>query len=183
MIILWDRNPFPHQFYLWWSFTILFPNFFGNALDRRGTIKKSIFAINISTMHLFCKRPCMRVKPFQSCLTLCDPMDYSPPGSTVHGDSPGKNTGVGCHGLLQGIFPTQGSNLHLLGLLHWQVGSLPLAPFGKPSYVITSSVFVGLSRYLLLINSPDQESGSVIFFLAFTKTSFYFLFPSSAWDG
>ena len=38
-------------------------------------------------------------------------------------DSPGKNTGVGCRGLLQGIFPTQGSNLHLLCLLHWQVGS------------------------------------------------------------
>ena len=50
----------------------------------------------------------------QSCLTLCDPVDYSPPGSSVHGDSPGKNTGVGCHFLLQGIFPTQGSNLHLL---------------------------------------------------------------------
>ena len=41
----------------------------------------------------------------QSCLTLCDPMDCSPPGSSVHGDSPGKNTGVGCHALLQGIFP------------------------------------------------------------------------------
>ena len=32
----------------------------------------------------------------QLCLILCDPMDYSPPGSSVHGDSPGKNTGVGC---------------------------------------------------------------------------------------
>ena len=51
----------------------------------------------------------------QSCVTLCDPMDCSPPGSSVHGDSPGKNTGVGCHALLQGIFPTQGSNP---GLLH-----------------------------------------------------------------
>ena len=46
----------------------------------------------------------------QSCPTLCDPLDCSPPGSSVHGDSPGKNTGVGCHALLQGIFPTQGSN-------------------------------------------------------------------------
>ena len=43
----------------------------------------------------------------QPCLTLCDPMDGSPPGSSVHGDSPGKNTGVGCHTLLQGIFSTQ----------------------------------------------------------------------------
>ena len=51
----------------------------------------------------------------QSCLTLCDPMDCSPPGSPVHGDSPGKNTRMGCHALLQGIFPTQGWNS---GVLH-----------------------------------------------------------------
>ena len=50
----------------------------------------------------------------QSCLTLCDPMDCSPSGSSVHGDSPGKNTGVGCHALLQGIFPTQGLNPRLM---------------------------------------------------------------------
>ena len=43
-------------------------------------------------------------------LTLCDPMDCSPPGSSVHVASPGKNTGVGCRVLLQGIFPTQGLN-------------------------------------------------------------------------
>ena len=47
-------------------------------------------------------------------------------------DSPGKNTGVGSHALLQGIFPTQGSNLRLLHLLHWQAGSLPLVPPGNP---------------------------------------------------
>ena len=46
----------------------------------------------------------------QSCLTLCDPMGWSQPGSSVHGDSLGKNTRVGCHALCQGIFPTQGSN-------------------------------------------------------------------------
>ena len=42
--------------------------------------------------------------------TLCDPMDCSLPGPSIHGDSPGKNTGVGYHALVQGIFPTQGSN-------------------------------------------------------------------------
>ena len=42
-------------------------------------------------------------------------------------ESPGKNTGVGCHALLQGIVPTQGSNLRLLHLLPWQLGSLPRA--------------------------------------------------------
>ena len=46
---------------------------------------------------------------------------------------PGKNTGMGCHALLQGIFPTQGSNPCLFHLLHWQAGSLPLAPPRKPS--------------------------------------------------
>ena len=46
-------------------------------------------------------------------------------------DSPGKNIGVDCHALLQGIFLTQGSNLCLLCLLHQQVGSFPLVPPGK----------------------------------------------------
>ena len=46
----------------------------------------------------------------QLSLILCDSMDYRPPGSSVHGDSPGKNTGVGCHSLLQGIFPIQDLN-------------------------------------------------------------------------
>ena len=46
----------------------------------------------------------------QACPTLCDPMDCSPPCSSVHGDSPGNNAGVGCHALFQGIFPIQGSN-------------------------------------------------------------------------
>ena len=46
----------------------------------------------------------------QSCPTLCNPLNCSPPGSSVHGDSPGKNTGVDCHALLQRIFPTRGSN-------------------------------------------------------------------------
>ena len=55
----------------------------------------------------------------QLCPTLCDPMDCRPPGSSVPGDFPGKNTGVGCHGLLQGIFPTQGSNPGLLSLLYF----------------------------------------------------------------
>ena len=65
---------------------------------------------------------CVCAKSLQSCPTLCDPMDCSPPGSSVHGNCPGKNTGVGCYALLQGIFRTQGSNPHLLCLLHWQAG-------------------------------------------------------------
>ena len=70
----------------------------------------------------------MNAKLLQLCPTLCDPIDCSLPGSSVHGDSPSKNPGVGCHALLQGIFLTEGWKPHLLPLLRWQSGSLPLAP-------------------------------------------------------
>ena len=53
-----------------------------------------------------CVCVCVHAKSLQLCPTLCNPMDCSPPGSSVHGDSLSKNTGVGCHALLQGIFPT-----------------------------------------------------------------------------
>ena len=66
----------------------------------------------------------------QSCLPLCNPMDCSLPGSSVRGILPGKNTGVGGHFLLQGIFPTWELNPSLLRLLRWQASSLPLAPVG-----------------------------------------------------
>ena len=61
-------------------------------------------------------------KSLQSCLTVCNTMDCSLPGSFVHGDSPNKNTGVGCHAFFQGIFPTQGLNPCLSYLLVWQAG-------------------------------------------------------------
>ena len=56
----------------------------------------------------------MHAKSLQSRPTLCDTKDCSPPGSSVRGDSPGKNNGVGCRALLQGIFLAQGSNPGLL---------------------------------------------------------------------
>ena len=60
---------------------------------------------------------CMCAKSLQSCLTPCDTVDcMQPPRILCSWDSPGKNTGVGCHALLQGIFLTQGSNLCLLHL-------------------------------------------------------------------
>ena len=76
---------------------------------------------------------CVHTKSLQSCPTLWNTMDCTSSGASVHGDSPGKNIGRGCCALLQRIFPSQGSNLHLLCLLHWQVCSLPLAPPGKSS--------------------------------------------------
>ena len=51
---------------------------------------------------------------------------------------------MGCHALLQGICPTQGSNLHLLCLLLWQAGSLLLAPPGKPNLVHISANILNL---------------------------------------
>jgi len=73
-------------------------------------------------------RVCVHAKPIQSCLTLCNSMDCNPPGSSVYGDFPGKNTGVGFHALLQGIFLTQGSNPHLLYLCNsGQLHSLGLS--------------------------------------------------------
>ena len=73
----------------------------------------------------------------QSCLTLYDPMDHSLPGSSVLGAYPGKNTGVSCHGLLQGIFPTQGSNP---GLLRCRLNSLLSELPGKPKNIGVSSL-------------------------------------------
>ena len=67
----------------------------------------------------------------QLCPTLCDPMDCSLPDSYVHGDSPGKSTGVGCHFLFQGVFPAQGLNPCLLRFLHWQTDTLIPEPHGK----------------------------------------------------
>ena len=65
----------------------------------------------------------------QSCRTPFDPMDCSPPGFSVHGDSPGKNTGEGFHALLQGIFPIQGQNP---GLSHCEWILCHLSHQGSP---------------------------------------------------
>ena len=63
---------------------------------------------------------CLHAPSLQPCPTLRDHIDCNLPGSSVPGDSLGKNTGVGCHSLLQGIFPTQGSSPRPLHFLHWR---------------------------------------------------------------
>ena len=67
----------------------------------------------------------------RSCPTLCNPMDCSPPGSSVHGDSPGKIIGVVSLSLLQGIFLTQELNL---GLLHCRQILYQMSHQGSPPY-------------------------------------------------
>ena len=71
---------------------------------------------------------CMHATLLQSCLTLW-PYGLEPTRLLCPWNSPGKNTGVDCHALLQGIFPTQGLNPHLFRFLHWQADSLPLHPW------------------------------------------------------
>ena len=71
----------------------------------------------------------------QLCLALCDPMDSSPPGSSVHRILQARMTEVGSHSLLQGVCPTQGLNP---GLLHCRWILYCLSPPGKPNnYYIT----------------------------------------------
>ena len=91
----------------------------------------------------------MHAKSIQSCLTLWDPMDCSPPDSSAHGDSPGKDTGVGCHALVQGIFPIQGLNSCSISPA-MAGGSLPPAPTGKQvrrrfAHLLPSNIGWGLT--------------------------------------
>ena len=88
------------------------------------------------------------VKVTQSCPTVCDSMDC-----TVHGNSPGQNTGVSSLSILQGIFPTQGSNPDFSAL---QADSLPAKPPGKPKNARVDSLS------LLQGIFPTQESNRVL---------------------
>ena len=83
----------------------------------------------------------------QLCPTLSELMDCSLPGSSCPYKFSGKNTGVDCHFLPLGLFPTQGSNLHLLCFLHWQPDSLSLAPPGKPYDFMPICVHIRISRW------------------------------------
>ena len=78
------------------------------------------------------------------------------------GNSLGKNTGVGFYAFLQGVFPTQGLNPCLLHLLHWQVGSLSLAPPEKliPLHTRTHTHTHTLYLiYLFVVNNTSMNIG------------------------
>ena len=82
------------------------------------TLSRMLFAYFVQNLIKQYKRKysalcCVWCLVAQLCVTLCNHMDCSLPSSSVLGDSAGKNTGVGCHALLQGIFLTQGSNAGL----------------------------------------------------------------------
>ena len=87
--------------------------------DVKFTSTQSLTQMFIATLFKTAKT-CLVAKSYQ---TLLQPPWLWPPRLLCRGDSPSKMTGVGCHFLLQGIFPTQGYSLcHL----HWQADSLPL---------------------------------------------------------
>ena len=97
-----------------------FTNFHFALLDHSLSVKPDAILWEYTSQKntsqpLLTSKCCVLYLVAQLCLTLWDCMDCRSPGSSVHGDSSGKNTGVGCHFLLQGIFPTQGSNP---GFLH-----------------------------------------------------------------
>ena len=84
-------------------------------------------------------------------------------------DSLGKNPGAGCHFLLQGTFPTQGSNLCLLPLLHWQADSLPLSHLGSPSCIV----------YAPIICKTNSTDGTVVTPVCRQTNRILFMLPAS----
>ena len=89
-----------------------------------------------NTVSQLCAVLCLVAQSFPA---LCKPMEDGLPGSSVYGDSPGKNTTVGCYALLQGIFPTQRSNP---GLPHCRWFLLPSEPPGKPKNMGAGGLFL-----------------------------------------
>ena len=108
----------------------------------------------------------------QSCLAVCNPIYCSLTGSSVRGDSPGKNTGVGCHALLQGIFPTQGLNP---GLLHgWQTlyHLSHKIVFNSSQYHESIAYFVlGTFTYddMISLSQQPYQMGNIIILLLLEK--------------
>ena len=126
----------------------------------------------------------------QSCSTLCHPTDCSPLDSSVHGDSPGKNTGLGCHALLQGSFPTQALNP---GLLHCRQILYHLSHQGSPRTLrwVTYPFSRGTSRPRnrtrvsciagrFFTNWATREA-LPIWYLG--PNTFFFLLPTPPWVG
>ena len=116
----------------------------GQWVELLGTLQFNSFVECLGFWSLLCV--CLFA---QLCLALWDTMDCSPPGSFVHGDSPGKNTGVGCHCPSPGHLPNPGIKPRSPAL---QVDSLPSETPGRPM-----NTEVGSLSFLQGI-FPTQES-------------------------
>ena len=84
-------------------------------------------------------------------------------------NSPGKNTGVGCHALLQGIFLTQGSNPHLLCLMHWRQILYPLSQQGSPEGSLKWKYLVSQSCLTLCDPMGYSPPGSSVHGILWTR--------------
>ena len=98
-------------------------------------------------------------------------MDCSPPGSSCPWGFPGRNTAVGCHPLLQGIFPTQGLSLCLLHLLHRQADPLPLAPPGKPTMQVFDKWVIIIVSHVCWVLAKCQALPSEHIMFCFIESS------------
>ena len=98
-------------------------------------------------LHIFSICVHVHAESLQLCPTDCDPMDCCSPGSVSMGFSRQEYwSGLACPP--PGNFTTQGSNLHLLCLPYWLVGSLPLAPLGKPLFSMYSVLYIYIYIYI-----------------------------------
>ena len=100
---------------------------------------------------------CVRAQLLQSCPTLCDPMDKSPTGSSVQGNSPGKNTGAGGHALLQRSFPPR-DQTHTPCDSCTAGGFLPTVPPGKPHFVLGYSQ---LTNNVVTVSGEQQRDSAI----------------------
>ena len=114
--------------------------------------------LSLGVIFLMCKRACSVISVMSDPLR---PYGLRPARLLCPWDSLDKNTGMGCHALLQKIFPTHRLNPCLLHLLHWQAGSLLLVPSGKPSVQMRRLKFKGRG----LLRPDGEEPASSLKFL------------------
>ena len=138
----------PEQYYLWRLFMLSYSEAYHHHYnlcslltklwnsERKKTSFKNQITLQLESMCLcVCVHVCAQALAqmhAQLCSTPCDPMNCSQPGSSIHAISQATILEWVAISSSRGPSQSQGLNPHLLHLLHWQVGSLPLAPPGKP---------------------------------------------------
>ena len=104
---------------------------------------------------------CMHALSLQSCLTLCHPMDCSPPGASVHGILQARTLEWVTMPASRGSSPPRDRTLVSYVYLRWQAFSLPLAPPGEPHYRHTLFYCTLASQVALMLKNPPANSGDV----------------------